>query len=1330
MSAVSKYTDMSAPQAQLWAFWLESMDKAQSVVCLIDAVYEKAEAGNGIPDDTPLCTLLSAMFDCLTPEHGKAVEDTIVSIISLAIDELESLPVGIMDTVLLRLTAAQRSRAPRAYDMAMEILRTLSDRMEDAIYQLTTAVLQGSPNAAGSELLDRDKLYDVIFEANAAAPSMLNRIMALLGEEVRCDDANSRLDTTVLLGDLFAHPAAEHWSAHRTTLDVLISRHVDTDARVRQATATAAAAIMKAHPATIPLWSKALVSCLRSPDAAVRKAAVVTVSNVAVEAVENMPDELVRELGARVQDKDADVARDSTTGLAQIYSGRLKYLWSAEGDSGSPSAAAGAAVEATQAADAACMRSLITAAEADRAAALSEMGLDADGDAKLSDAAVTAPGCARADVMQKLHWIPEVILNSYTQQGRDRDLHLRLVQVLDALILPLHVHPAARARAFVQLFASLSEEAREKLAVLMRERAHMQTLVSAAVSQASDKQAVQEAVKGLLPMFGGAKAANEAAITRVLTHADKRIRSRMLQAADPTSSTETLNEAKGDLFGRLAKSSAEGKMAKAMWRLTAMNMVNADMLPQLVRLAQLGNQMLESDGVFEWGSGDGPVAALGALQVVAQCHPGCFIPHSQEGAASAKAMLQLHLAPLFEIAAQGHPAAAIACLRVLRDCGSSVPAAFLNAHGALLLAACAGGAHKSARVAKSAMQAMCSMAHTGSPDGEFSHLFDEAAMGLQSRPSGADAFVALEMLAAQQVEADAAAAAGQTKSKRSKSSSQQVTAESDADGGVWLHSVAALRAAAELAHLAPHIFEATLGVALFQSTMDDVVKSELAPAAAPSRSGTSSRKRRAEADTEGPSRASAFVDGRDAGSIVSDCPKWPSLGSTEQVPGVSLSTAARVAGLALLVNCVRGAWACGGLPVIHGKQCKYPMQRVVKLLVSILKSQGVMWETDGDSAAGSPDAIALRMAAIRGLCKLAQLSTAAPLLQHLQVCNAMLACPAVLQTLSTVVCEDADLVVRQSLVQSLGKALSKGKSACALLVPLAIACGDHQKIVAGAARDALENGIDALQKTHARAAAAAAGTAAAEKTSMRLAAWLLPQYSVFALLHTMAAVCSMPHSLEYLGNGNAGDYVEMFGSQLSVLKLALLPMCEAQNAATDGTPFLLAVLSALQRPNVVDATGSESASALVTRVLAALAHGLVRGAIRRDEQATAFTGNWHLPAAFFKLSQHAASSSHANEKLKASLSAASTAGSQFRGATRSRAAARTAAVGTPRSATPKRTPGSKKRPSSARESAQRSAQRRVPLQETGTNSNAASPASTKPARRSGRSRGAVRSLAE
>jgi len=1331
MSAVSKYTDMSTPQAQLWAFWLESMDKAQSVVCLIDAVYEKAEAGNGNPDDAPLCSLLSAMFDCVGSDHGKAVEDTIVSIITLAIDELESLPVGIMDTVLLRLTAAQRSRAPRAYDMAMAILRSLSDRMEDAIYQLTTAVLQGSSSAHGSELLDRDKLYDVIFEANAAAPAMLNRIMALLGEEIRSGDANSRLDTTVLLGDLFAHPAAEHWSAHRSTLDILISRHVDTDARVRQATATAAAAIMKAHPGTIPLWSDALVSCLRSPDAAVRKAAVVTVSNVAVEAVEGMPDELVRELGARVQDKDADVARDSTTGLAQIYSGRLKYLWSAEGDDAPTGAAAAeAAADSTHAADAACMRSLLTAAEADRAAALSELGLDGEGDVQLVDAAKTAPACARADVLQKLHWIPEVILNSYTQQGRDRDLHLRLVQVLDALILPLHVHPAARARAFVQLFASLSAPAREKLAVLMRERAHMQFLVSSAVSQASNKAAVQEAVKGLLPMFGGAKAANEAAISRVLTHADKRVRSRLLQAADPTSTTETLNEAKADLFGRLSKSSAEGKMAKAMWRLTAMNMVNADMLPQLVHLAQLANESLQSDGVFEWGSGDGPGAALGALQVAAKCHPGAFIPHSQEDKGTAKGILEQHLRPLFSISATGHPAAAIACLRTLRDCGALVPTAFLNNQRKLVVQACIGGTQQSARVAKAAVQALCAMAGTSDTAGEFSHLFDEATGGMLTRESGGNSFVSLEDLQAQQSEADTAQEL--TASKRSKSSKTPKSAAAlDSDGGVWLHSISALRAAAELAQLAPQVFEATLGVSLFQSTMEQVVKSELSPPAPPSSHGGGvSRKRAASSAPAGPSRQSMLVNGRDAGSIVSDCPKWPALGSTAQVPGVALSTAARVAGISLLVNCIRGAWAFGGLPSIHGKQCKFPMQRVVKLLVSILKSQGVMWEAHDDEAATSPDAIALRMAAIKGLCKLAQLSTAAPLLQHLQVCNAMLACPTVLQTLSSVMCEDSDLVVRQCLVRSLGKALAKGKSACALLVPLAIACADLQRAVSVAARDALETATEALQKTHARAAAAAAGTAAAEKTSMRLAAWLLPQYSVFALLHTMAAVCTMPNSLEYLGNGNAGDYVEMFGSQLSVLKMALLPMCEAQNAATDGTPFLLAVLSALQRPNVVDSTGNEAASALVTRVLAALAHGLVRGAIRRDEQATAFTGNWHLPAAFFKLSQQTASSSLVNDKLKASLSAASTAGSQFRGAVRSRAAGRPA-VGTPRSATPKRTPGSKPQSASVRESAQRSAQRRLPLQDTGANSNAGSPsASAKPSRRSVRSRGAVRSLAE
>jgi hypothetical protein len=1091
---------------------------------------------------------------------------------------------------------------------------------------------------------------------------------------------------------------------------------------------------MKAHPATIGLWSDALISCLRSPDAAVRKAAVVTVSNVAVEAVESMPDALVRELGARVQDKDAEVARDSTTGLAQIYSGRLKYLWSTDGEATAPLGAAGApssaAEKATYAADVACMRSLITASEADRAAALSELGVDAEEDAQLdSTDHASSVRCARADVLKKLHWIPEVIINCFVHQGRDRDLHLRLVQVLDALMLPLHAHPRARARALVQLFASLSSTGRIKLAALMQERAQMQAHVAAAIAAKSDKAALQRAVSELLPLFGGSRAANEAAITRVLAHVDKRVRSRLLQAADATSTTETLNEAKGDIFARLPKSSAEGKMAKALWRLTAMNMVNADMVPHLVHLSQMGNAILESEGVFEWGSGDGPAAAFGALQAVAKAHPSCFVPHEQEEKGEAQSMLQRNVSPLFKLAVQGHPAAAIACLRALRSLGAAVPPAFITANSSVVTIAAVGGAHRSARAAKAGIQALCALTGTSTSTSEFSYLFDKAATAIRTNQEGNEAFVGLEALQTLQQVADEEASS----SKRSNQSAPNAAASS-ADGMVWLNTIAALRAAAELAHVAPLVFESTLGVGIFQRVMSDIVKSEMPPAEAPVVATSSgSRKRGSDVSAVSSARASLFVDGRDAGSIVSDCPKWPCLGGTAQVPGVSLSTAARVAGISLLVNCIRGGWAVNGLGSIHGKHCLYPMQRVVKLLVSIIKAQGVMWEAEEEDAASGPDAIALRMAAIKGISKLCQLPTAASLLQHLQVSNAMLACPAVLQTLAAVVCEDGDLIVRQSLVRSLGKALARGKSACSLLAPLMIACADKQKVVSVASREALDTAIVALQRTHSKAAAAAIGSPEAEKTSMRLASWLLPEYSVFALLHTMAAICVMPQGLDYLGNSNAGDYMEMFSLQLIVLKMALMPMCEAYDAAADGTPFLLAVLTALQQPNVVDSTGSEEASTLTTRVLAALSHGLVRGAIRRDEQATAFTGSWHLPASFFKVSQQPlATSARVGEKVKASLSAAALAGSQFKGAPRARIAGR--AAGTPRSATPKRTPGSHKKPDGVRESASRSISRRIPLQEAATNAGAspsdAAAGAGKGTRRSGRSRRAVRSLAE
>ena len=1265
-------TDPESARYDLCFQFLESLATVKSAVLLVDAVAEAAEERGGVVDDTPLVSLFNAMFEALQPAHSAKLEETLASIIACCVEESDEITVPVLDCLLQRLTAASRASQPRAYALAINVLGRLTDRMEDAIYQLAMSVLQGAPTARGSELSSRGQLYDIIFEANQVSPAMLNRIMALLGEEVRGEDPTHRLEAAVLLGDLFASPHTEHWKVHRAVLDAFISRHVDTASAVREATVTAAKAVMLAHPATIPLWAHALEAALCSPDPPVRAAAVATVTATAVEQVEAVPVELLRELGERAMDRDSAVAVTAVTGLAQVYSGRLKYLWTT-GEEGLAAADEPSESEAAQAADLASMRSLQTAASADHAALVGG-DADSDDDVALGVTDEAAPSMADS-VLFKLHWIPNSLLRCHAKVGRrDKDLHLRLVQVLDALMVPQGEHPRVRARALTQLFASLSPERRTQFLDLLRERTALQTALSAGVSAAKHPERLAAAVDTVLPHLVGSRAALATAVSSVLGHADKRVRARILQIADPSTDAGALADAKADLLSRLGKGSPQAKVAKSLWRLAGMHLANHDMLPHLVDMVCTADRHMRDEGAVEWEGGDGPAAACALLACIAEAQPGLLLPHS--GDAQGGTFMQATLARLIQVAAEGHTVAAIFACRVLSRAGSGVPPAFLRSHQEGLLAAALGGPSHSARTSKAAARAIvCMTGGSGS-------VLQAVMHTLRADDVGNETLSTLEDIAAAQSSAGSTTAAKKPR-RRSKAAT-----DGNAEGQVWVRAIASMHGLASLALHAPETFLTSFGAEAFSAAMTGILRSNMEPPASPSLEEAQSGRKRASPSHATPS--TTHTAGRDVGAIASDCPQWPCFGATPSFSGVALSTAARIGALQVAVNAVRGAWRVGGLRALHGKAAAYPVSQLVKTLVGILRKEGVVWAAP-DGAASSPDACALRLASARALGKLAGMPGGATLLNHLHVSNAMLAVPAVTHALCHACAWDADASVRCGAVRTLAKSMRTGRGHCALLVPLMMATGEPVRAHAVSAREAMEDSIAALRRTHARACAVIPGGADGERTSMRLAAWLLPEYSVFPLIHCLAHGPDMPSEEACFACTSAAELGNMYGPQVAVLRTAILPLTESAGEAAGGTPFLLAVLTALQQLTVEDAT-ERGQLALGSKVLAAFAHGMVRGAIRRDDQAMAFSGKWALPAAFYSLLPSAPSVlPRLAEKTRDLLAVASTAGAANRGTLRRGPGLRgSSAPGTPTAVTPKRrTSASTRRSSARRDSAQR-----------------------------------------
>ncbi|KAI0698060.1 armadillo-type protein [Cerioporus squamosus] len=289
---------------------LESLSTVKSVVLICDLP-------NG---DELMVDIFRDFFGLVRRDLAKKIELFMADILIALIDECQSLPSEVLETIMAQFTDKNAKMDQPSYRLAVQVCNATADKLQRHVCQYFTDVIV---DRAREEDYDEVKTaHDLIQQLNRACPSLLHNVVPQLEEELRVEQIQLRLMATQTLGEMYADKhGMELVQKYPTTWTQWLGRKNDKNATVRLTWAETMKGVVVNLPEMRKEVEDALALKLFDPDDRVRAAVCKLYGQLDYEtALHHVTVEQLKRVAGRGLDKKQSVRVEAFKAVGKLYS--------------------------------------------------------------------------------------------------------------------------------------------------------------------------------------------------------------------------------------------------------------------------------------------------------------------------------------------------------------------------------------------------------------------------------------------------------------------------------------------------------------------------------------------------------------------------------------------------------------------------------------------------------------------------------------------------------------------------------------------------------------------------------------------------------------------------------------------------------------------------------------------------------------------------------------------------------------------------------------------------------------------------------------------------
>mmetsp|Transcript_13616 Transcript_13616/g.22441 ORF Transcript_13616/g.22441 Transcript_13616/m.22441 type:complete len:1290 (-) Transcript_13616:585-4454(-) len=267
-----------------------------------------------------LVHIFESFFNIIKPEHSNKVQTHMLDIMGSIIEDYESVPTELLETILARLVPPLKDENPEGYKLAARFIERCP-HLEGSVTVYLNSIIVDNQHLE-SDL--REKIDDIIFEINHYNPKLLLYVMPNLVTQLKTDDIETRMQSVTLLSRILVDSKSTSSSldVSNALLSDLCARFDDISPKVREHITRLSTKIVVQLGSENPL-TKAIMgalSCrLLDQDEKVRREVVPTMCSIAYSVPSAIPEKLMKDVLERMRDKKESVYTEAIQRVVELY---------------------------------------------------------------------------------------------------------------------------------------------------------------------------------------------------------------------------------------------------------------------------------------------------------------------------------------------------------------------------------------------------------------------------------------------------------------------------------------------------------------------------------------------------------------------------------------------------------------------------------------------------------------------------------------------------------------------------------------------------------------------------------------------------------------------------------------------------------------------------------------------------------------------------------------------------------------------------------------------------------------------------------------------------
>ncbi|KAF8582552.1 ARM repeat-containing protein [Ramaria rubella] len=313
----------NSPYYNQYFHLLESLSTVKSVVLVCDLHHA----------EELMADIFRDLFTLIRNDLAKNVEICITEILVALIDEAQSVPHTVLESIMAQFLGSNARMDQPAYRIVVEVCNTTADKLQRYVGQyFTDIIVQHSKDDDFAEIRTA---HDLIKQINRDCSSLLHNVVPQLEQELLVSEYEVRLLATQVLGEMFADKSGmDLIKKYANVWDGWQAKKKDKSPGVRIAFVEACQGIVALHPELRKDVEDALFVKLHDPDDKVRAATCKLYSQLDYEtALHHVSAKQLQAVAERCLDKKYAVRIE-----AMITLGKLFALARPEIENGDPAA--------------------------------------------------------------------------------------------------------------------------------------------------------------------------------------------------------------------------------------------------------------------------------------------------------------------------------------------------------------------------------------------------------------------------------------------------------------------------------------------------------------------------------------------------------------------------------------------------------------------------------------------------------------------------------------------------------------------------------------------------------------------------------------------------------------------------------------------------------------------------------------------------------------------------------------------------------------------------------------------------------------------------------